>query len=142
MGVIFHEGRDLPSEFRRSSGYEGFGENSRSDTITATGWQPGGSAADGLNAVANIVKQASPWDMLTGIFVTKPAAERAAQVEITRLQAESQASSQAMKAETTQRLLYIGGGVVALLALVLVMTKRRRPPAVAGYRRRSRRGRR
>lgn len=129
MGVTFAEGRSLPREFSRGGGYEGFGRHSRYGDPTFT--EAGGVA---------MMKAISPWDLLTGIFVTKPAQERAAQVAIAEAQVQAQGQAQYAKAQNLKTLLMYGGGAIGALVLVVLLTKRR-SPAVAGYRR-SRRSRR
>ncbi len=121
MAVFFHEGRDLPKEFRRGSGYERYGD----------------STQDGA---AKILDAVSPWKLLEGIFVTKPAAERAAQVELTRLQAAAQSDSLFSKSQNMNTLLKYGALGVGALVLMIVVTKKRAPAKVAGYRRSKRRG--
>lgn len=113
MGVTFSEGRALPREFTRGSGYQGM--------------------TDG-EAVASAIRSISPWDMLTGIFVTKPAQEHAAQVAIAQAQQQAQSEALAVRGASTRTMVLVGGGLVALLAIVLVM--RRKPSSVAGYRKR------
>ncbi len=118
MGVTFSEGRDLPREFTRGGGYEAYGAE-----FTEQG-------------AVNFVKSISPWDMLTGIFVTKPAQERAAEVAI----AQAQGQAQAVRSQSTRTLVMVGGGIAALLAFGLLLRPRR--SSVGNYRRKSRRTRR
>jgi hypothetical protein len=131
MGVTFSEGRGLPREFSRGGGYEGFGRHNRYGDSTFT--EAGGVA---------MMKAISPWDLLTGIFVTKPAQERAAQVAIAEAQVQAQGQAQYAKSQNLKTLLMYGGGAIGALVLVVLLTKRR-APAVGGHRsRRSRRSRR
>jgi len=116
MSVVFHEGRDLPKEFRRGSGYEGYGD----------------STQDGA---AKIIDSLSPWNFLKGVFVDKPAAERAAQVELTRLQAQAQGQSQLLRSQNMEELLQYAAIGVGALVIVILLTKKRAPAKVGGYRR-------
>lgn len=87
---------------------------------------------DALTGIANVVQKASPWDFLTGIFVTKPAQAEAAQVELARLQAQAVGQQAAARAQTLKYALLAGAGVVGVLVLVIALKPRR--AAVAGYR--------
>jgi len=119
MSVFFTEGRGLPKEFTRADM---------------------GRYGDTGSDIANIIEKASPFDFLTGVFVTKPAQERAAQVAIAQSQAEEAAVYQQAKQKTTRTVVMVGAGLLGLLALVMIM--RPRPAAaVAGYRKHSRRSR-
>ncbi len=120
MGVFFTEGRGLPKEFTRGGGYEGFGDTYQ----------------DGF---AKIMDSISPFKLLEGIFVTKPATERAAQVELARLQAQAQGQSAFIKSQNLEELLKYGAIGVGALVLVIILTKRKAPAKVAGYRRSKRR---
>ena len=116
MSIYFTEGRGLPKEFTRGGGYEGFGGE----------------------AVVDVMKAISPWDMLTGLFVTKPAAERAAQVAIADAQVRAQGQAQAAQSANLKTIMMYGGAAVGALVLVILLTKRRKT-SVAGYRKRPRR---
>lgn len=117
MAVTFSEGRGLPREFSRGGGYEGFGAD-----FTEQG-------------AVNFMKAISPWDLLTGLFVTKPMAEQAAQTAIAQAQADSIASTAYARSQNLKTILMYGGAAVGVLGLVLLL-RRRRPAAVAGYHRR------
>lgn len=132
MGVTFTEGRGLPSEFSRGSGYEGLHQLGHFGEETSV-----------VGDVAKVFDAVSPWKLLEGIFVTKPAAERAAQVAIAEAQVKAQGQAQYARAQSMKTLLMYGGGAVGALVLVILLTKRR-APAVGSYRRsrRSRRSRR
>ena len=136
MGVTFSEGRSLPREFTRGGGYEGFHRVWTPRLGDATFTEAGGAA---------LMKAISPWDMLIGIFVTKPAQERAAEVAIAQAQVQAQGQAQFAKSQNLKTMLMYGGGAVGALVLVIMLTKRR-APSVGGYRRsrrstrRSRRG--
>ncbi len=126
MSVVFSTERGLPKEFTRGGGYERYHSY-------------GDSTQDGA---AKILDSVSPWKLLEGIFVSKPAAERAAQAEITRIQAEAQGRSQFIKSQNMEELLKYGAIGVGALVLVILLT-RRKSAAVGGYRkRRSKRSRR
>ncbi len=126
MAVFFTEERGLPREFTRGGGYEGFGRARLGDTYQ-----------DGF---AKIMDSISPFKLLEGIFVTKPATERAAQVELARLQAQAQGQSAFIKSQNMEELLKYGAIGVGALVLVIILTKRKPAPAkVAGYRRSKRR---
>lgn len=117
MAVFFTEGRELPKEFRRGGGYEGFGAND----------------------VAAVLDSISPFKLLEGLFVTKPAAERAAQVELARIQAQAQGQSAFAKSQNMEELLKYGAIGIGALVLVILVTRRKAPAKVAGYRRSKRR---
>lgn len=119
MAVTFTEGRELPREFTRGGGYERYGD----------------STQDGA---AKIIDSISPWKLLEGIFVTKPAQERASQVAIAQAQADALANSQQIKSDNLETMLKYGAVGVGALVLVLLLTKRR-GGSVAGYRRKRRR---
>mgnify|MGYP001604634645 CR=1 FL=1 len=123
MGVTFSEGRGLPREFTKGGGYEGFGDDMQ----------------DGAAKIAHAVL---PWDLLTGLFVTKPQSEQAAQVAIAQAQAEAQGDALAIRGVNTRMMVLVGGGIVGVLAVGLLLMKLNRPSRVSGYRRKSRRTRR
>jgi len=113
MSIMFVEGRGLPKEFRQAD------------------------LGDAGSDIANLVQKASPWDFLTGVFVTKPAQQAAEQAAVAQSQAQAAAQMQAQQQNTLRTAMLMGAGVLGLLAVVAVM---RRPAArVAGYHRRSKR---
>ncbi len=124
MSIFFTEGRGLPKEFTRGGGYEGYG-NSDQDGAT------------------KIFDSISPFKFLEAMFVTKPLAERQAQLEMTRIQAQAQGQSLFAQSQNMEELLkYAAIGVGALVVVILVV-KRKQPAKVGGYRkRRSKRSRR
>ena len=102
MSVEFYTDRAFPKELRSLQGlrhYRRYGDGT----------------SDSLNAVANIVEKSSPWDLLTGLFVTKPAAQAAAQVAESQVLAEQQAQQQ-----KTLRIVAIAGA--ALVGVVVFAT--------------------
>ncbi len=120
---MFFEGRALPKEFRASGGYERYGD----------------STQDGAVKIFDAI---SPFKLLEKLFVTKPLAERQAQLELARIQAEAQQNSSMIRSENMEELLkYAAIGVGALVVVILV-TKRRAPAKVGKYRRSKRRTRR
>lgn len=126
MSVMFVEGRGLPASIRKSD----------------MGHYLGARYGDAGTDIANTARNISPWDFLTGIFVTKPAQAAQAQAEIAAAQAQSAAISAQERQSTLRTAMLAGAGVLGLLALVAVV---RRPAAhVGGYRksRRTRRSRR
>ena len=86
------------------------------------------------------IRSISPWDMLTGLFVTKPAQEHAAQVEIARTQAQAQAQALTIRGANVRTMVWVGGALVALLAVGIVILKRK-PAKVGGYRSRRKKNR-
>lgn len=121
MGVFFTEARAFPKELKSMGHYRGaFGDNS----------------AD-MNAFANVVAQASPWNFLKGMFVDKPAAEAAAQAQIASTQAQLLEVQAEDRSKTLRTVAIVGAGLVGVL--VLVIATRKRAPQTAGYRRRRRR---
>lgn len=120
MSTVFFEGKTLPASLRRMNGY-------------------GDGAADSLNAVANIVKSASPWDLLTGLFVTKPAQAEEAQLQAQEIQAQAIAQQQANQATMVKWLIVGGVGIAAVFGLVLATKPRK---VAVGHYKRHRRNRR
>lgn len=120
MSVMFVEGRGLPAAIRKADM---------------------GHYGDGWTDLAQAGKNISPWDFLTGVFVTKPAQAAEAQAQIAEAQAQSAAISAQERQSTLRTAMLAGAGILGLLALVMVV---RRPAArVGGYKsRRSRRSRR
>lgn len=126
MGVTFTEGRALPREFTRGGGYERYGEG---PTFTEAG------AVKFMDAI-------SPWKLLEGLFVTKPAQERAAQIALAQAQAQAQGEALSIRGMNTRTMVLVGGGIVGVLAIGLVLMKLGRRSKMSGYRRRARRSRR
>lgn len=130
MSVEFFTDRGFPKQLRSLNGlrhYRRYGD--------------GFDLTPGLNAVANIVQKASPWDLLTGLFVTKPQAEAAAQVAESQIQAQAIASQQASQQKTLRTIALVGAGVVGLVVVANVLKPKplKPPKSVAGYRRKRKR---
>ena len=121
MTVVFYEGRRAPVGLRHMNGYGG-------DTFTEAG------------AVA-FTKAISPWDFLTGVFVTKPAAEAANQAAIAQSQAQEAGIVAQGKAEMIRTAMMVGGGVLGIVVLVSLL-RRPAPARVGGYRKSRRKNRR
>lgn len=119
MATVFFEGKKLPTELRRMNGY---GDN---------------AVADDLTGVAKVVEAASPWDLLTGLFVTKPAEAAQAQVEAEQVQAEALAQQQATQAAMVKWLV-IGGVAIAAVFGIVLATKPSKQTATGRYRRQRR----
>lgn len=123
MSVFFTEARDLPAEFKNAD----LGQYGRTDA----------------EAVASVFT--APFDFFKAVFVDKPAAEQAAQIELREKQGAAalalQNEANTQKRSTIKVLLYAGIGVAGLLALAMII-RRPAPAAVAGYRRKSRRSKR
>jgi len=121
MSVVFSEARNLPAEF---SG-EAMGSYGADGTFTEAG-------------AIGILKAASPWDMLTGLFVDKPRAEAAAQAAVAEAQSMALQQQAISRAKTMKTAILAGAGILGVLVLATVM----RPApqrAVAGYSRKARR---
>lgn len=128
MAVAFFEGRKVPTGIRRMSHY------ARAPAAMGDG------NSDQLNAVANIVSAASPWNLLTGIFVTKPAAEAQAALQAQEINAQQVEAAAEQRSGMIQTMLYVGAGLAGVALLAVLLKAPSHPPAVHGYRkRRSRR---
>lgn len=131
MSIVFWEGKKVPASVRSQFG--GFG--SYGGVL-----QFGDAGSD----IANIVQKASPWDFLTGVFVSKPIAEAQAQAALAQTQADAagiyqqqQAQIQAAQQDTIRTAVMVGGGILGVILLVSVLRRPARA-AVGGYRKRSR----
>lgn len=93
---------------------------------------------DTLTGIADIVEKASPWDLLTGLLVTKPAQAEAAQLAAQQLNAQVAEQQLEARSETLKVLMLAGAGLVGVLVLALSL-KSKPNKSVAGYRRRRRR---
>ncbi len=116
MTVRFYTEREFPAELSRMGGYGDAGTD----------------IVNGLRAV-------SPWDFLTGIFVDKPKAEAAAQLQAQQTAAAAFEAQQAQRQQTLRVVLIAGAGLVGVLALAIALKPPSRP--VAGYRKGKRRRR-
>lgn len=128
MAAYFFEGKKLPKDFRRMSHYarapRGMGDGT----------------ADSLNAVANIVSAASPWNMLTGLFVGKPEMEAQQALEAQQSQIQAATAAAAERSDTIRTMMYAGTALAGVALLAILLKAPSHPPAVHGYRkRRSRR---
>jgi hypothetical protein len=125
MSVQFYTQREFPAQLKSLSGFRHYGD-----------W-----ASDLLNAGANLVQKASPWDLLKGVFVDKPIAQAQAQEAEAQIQAQAVAMQQAEQQSTLRMVLLVGAGLAGALLVVAAL----KPPAakkMSGYHRRNRRARR
>lgn len=128
MAAYFFEGKKLPKDFRRMSHY----------ARASRGMGDGNS--DQLNAVANIVSAASPWNLLTGLFVGKPEMEAQQALEAQQSQIQAATDAAAQRAGVIQTMIFAGAGLAGVALLAIMLKAPSHPPAVHGYRkRRSRR---
>lgn len=130
MSALFFEGRTMPAAVKQ--------QFSMGRHYAAYGADAGDAASSIVNSLTTgavgIAKAVSPWDMLTGLFVTKPLGEE-------QLQAQAQAAQ--LQAATEQRttlirtVAYAGVGLVGIIVLAVALKPPK--PHVSGYRRRRRR---
>jgi hypothetical protein len=116
MSALFFEGRTPPAAIRQQ-------------------FSMGRHYADaGADIVAGL-KAVSPWDFLTGVFVTKPAQAEQAALQQQEMQAQAVAMQQAQQAKTVRTVMIAGAGLVGVIILAVALRSPKHT-AVHGYRKR------
>ncbi len=124
MGITFVSDRAFPREFSRMNGYGA--------VATAPSTHPDFTEKGAVDILGAI----SPFNLLKGLFVDKPLAERQAQLELTRIQAEAQGNAAVARSQVIDDMLkYAAIGIGALVVVILVTKRRAAPAKLAGYRR-------
>jgi hypothetical protein len=104
---------------RHLYGYGAYGEDAGQTISNVVGSLTGGAAA--------IAKAVSPWDMLTGIFVTKPVREQETAAQLQEAQIAAAVAAQQTQAKTIRTMIYVGAGLVSVIILAVVL-KPKAPP--------------
>jgi hypothetical protein len=97
-------------------GYRGYGDDAASVVNSL------------VQGVVGVSKAVSPWDMLTGIFVTKPVEEQQAAAQVQQAQLAAAAAAQAQQAKTLRTAMYVGAGLVGVIILAVALKPRAAPP--------------
>ena len=116
MAIVFSESRSFPSELRSDGLGRHFGEANFLDFLMA------------------------PLNLAKGLFVDKPQAEAAAQLQAQQLQVQQTQILTEGRRQTLRTVAMVGAGMIGLLAIAIVLKPRSRK--LAGYRKHRRRSRR